>query len=139
MARGEEMTGLIAIGIGCRRACARADIVALVQSALAGCAPPHGQRRLFTIVDKRGDAELSAAAGLLGLELVFLPREALEAAAPRLLTQSGAAQRRFGLPSVAEAAALAGAGTGSRLLGPRSIGNGATCAIAFRDADTQLL
>jgi cobalt-precorrin 5A hydrolase len=129
------MTGLIAIGIGCRKVCAREDIVALVQSALAGCSEPPARPRLFTIIDKQGDGELSAAALSLELELVFLSREALEAAAPRILTRSAAAQRRFGLPSVAEAAALAGAGAGSRLLGPRLIGKGATCAVAFRNAE----
>jgi cobalt-precorrin 5A hydrolase len=138
MVRGKEMTGLIAIGIGCRKACAREDIVALVRTALANCAPRLTPPRLFTIADKQGDAELSGAASLLELDLVFLPREALEAAAPRVRTQSAAARRRFGLPSVAEAAALAGAGAGSRLLGPRLIGNGATCAIAIGDAEMLL-
>jgi len=38
---------------------------------------------------------------------------------------------RFGAPNVAEAAALAGAGAGGRLLGPRLAANGATCAIAL--------
>ena len=128
------MGGLIAIGIGCRKTCARADIVALVQSALGGLTTTSTRSRMFTLVDKQGDTELAAAADLLDLELVFLPREALAATTPRLLTKSAAARRRFGLPSIAEAAALAGAGPNSRLLGPRRVGAGVTCAIAIDDA-----
>lgn len=128
------MPGLIAIGVGCRKACARADIVALVRTTLEGLDLPLSPPRMFTLSDKQGDKELAAAANLLNFELVFLPREALAATAPRLLTKSAAAQRRFGLPSVAEAAALAGAGPNGRLLGPRRISAGATCAIAIDDA-----
>ena len=125
---------MIAVGVGCRKGCPRADIVALVQSALGGLTTTSPRRRMFTLVDKQGDTELAAAADLLDLELVFLPREALAATASRLLTRSAAAQRRFDLPSIAEAAALAGAGPNGRLLGPRRVGAGVTCAIAVDDA-----
>ena len=54
----------------------------------------------------------------------------LAAMTPRLLTRSAAAHQRFGLDSIAEAAALAGGGPKARLLGPRLAENGATCAIA---------
>lgn len=129
------MPQLVAVGIGCRKQFARADIVALVRSTLADRVPPLRAKRLFTLIDKRGDGELAAAAALLDLELVFLSREALAAVAPRCLTDSRAAQRRFGLPSIAEAAALAGAGAGARLLGPRRIGAGVTCALALAAAE----
>jgi len=82
------------------------------------------------LIDKRGEPGLRAAAETLGLDLVFLPREALAAVAARLLTRSAAAQRQFGLDSVAEAAALAGGGPNARLLAPRLAAGGATCAIA---------
>jgi cobalt-precorrin 5A hydrolase len=127
---GKAMAGLIAIGLGCRKHCASEAIVALVRRALAGCAGVEGAPRLFSFIDKRDEPGLSAAAATLGLELEFLPREALAAAAPRLLTRSAATQRRFGLDSVAEAAALAGAGPEGCLLGPRLAADGATCAIA---------
>ena len=124
------MAGLIAIGVGCRKDCAEDAIVRLVRRALADNATKEGARKLFSIEDKRDEAGLSAAARALGLDLMFLPREALAAAAPRALTRSVAARRRFGLDSVAEAAALAGAGPNSKLLGPRLAADGATCAIA---------
>ncbi len=124
------MAGVIAIGIGCRKACAADSIVALVRRALADCGGSAGAPRLFTIADKQDDPGLAAAAATLGYALTYLPREALAAAAPRVLTRSAAVQRRFGLDSIAEAAALAGAGPEARLLGPRIAGEGATCAVA---------
>jgi cobalt-precorrin 5A hydrolase len=131
----KAMARLIAIGIGCRKNCPGAAIVALVRRALAGFSEAEGERRLFTLADKRGEEGLHAAAEALAFELVFLPREALAAAAPRLLTRSAAVQTRFGVDSVAEAAALAGAGAKARLLGPRLAENGATCAIAMEPED----
>ena len=122
---------MIAIGLGCRKACASEAIVAIVRRALADCPDVDVVRRLFSLADKSGEPGLRAAARTLGYELVFLSREALAAATPRVVTHSEAAQRRFGLASVAEAAALAGAGPGAKLLEPRLAMDGATCAIAF--------
>jgi cobalt-precorrin 5A hydrolase len=130
MGGGKAVAGMIAIGIGCRKACAADSIVALVRRALADCGSLAGAPRLFTLADKQGDPGLAAAAAALGYELTYLPREALAAVSQRVLTRSAAAQRRFGLDSIAEAAALAGAGPEGRLLGPRIAGEGATCAVA---------
>ncbi len=74
---------------------------------------------------------LRATAATLGLALTPLPEAALAAAAPACLTTSPRVQALTGLPSLAEAAALAAAGPGARLLGPRqSAGGLATCALA---------
>lgn len=125
------MVEMIAIGLGCRKSCPGPAIVDLVQRSLADCCDIEGVRRLFSVVDKSGEPGLTAAAQTLGFDLVFLPREALAAAAPRLLTRSQAARRCFGLDSIAEAAALAGAGPDAMLFAPRRAAYGATCAIAF--------
>jgi cobalt-precorrin 5A hydrolase len=125
------MAGMIAIGLGCRKSCPSEAIVELVRRALADCREVEGVQRLFSLVDKRDEPGLNAAAQTLGLDLVFLSREALAAAEPRLLTRSAPAQYRFGLASIAEAAALAGAGPQARLLAPRLAAGGATCAIAL--------
>ena len=122
---------MIAIGVGCRKSCPSKAIVAIVRRALADCSDVAGERRLFSLADKSGEPGLTAAAEVLGFNLVFLPRDALAAETPHLLTHSAAAQQRFGLASIAEAAALAGAGPGARLLGPRLVANGATCAVAL--------
>jgi cobalt-precorrin 5A hydrolase len=89
---------------------------------------------MFTIAAKAGEPGLVEAARLIGAPLTPLPLEALKAEASRILTPSKPAQARFGAPSVAEAAALAGAGAGGRLLGARLAVDGATCAIALSAA-----
>ena len=119
----------LAIGIGCRRDCPGEAIASLVLQALAAL-PPHIPRALFTIAAKLGQAGPRDAAGLLGLALYHLPRDSLAAAMPRVQTRSARALDLFGVASVAEASALAGAGAGGRLIVPRIARDGATCAIA---------
>lgn len=123
---------MVAVGIGCRKNCSGEAIVALVRRAmvLAGC--DGGPATLFTLSDKTGEAGLSHAAQTLGLPLVFLNAEVLREAAPRAVTHSPRIMRMFGLPSIAETAALAGAGPSSILLIPRISEAGASCAIATK-------
>ena len=125
------MTGFVAIGVGCRAGVPGAALAALARRALAEYEAPDGERRMFTLAAKADEPGLVEAARLIGAALTPLPLEALQAQASRVLTPSRAAQSRFGTPKVAEAAALAGAGAGGRLLGPRLAANGATCAIAL--------
>jgi cobalt-precorrin 5A hydrolase len=131
MANGKAMAGLIAIGVGCRKSCASAAIVVLVRRALMQVGSREGDRRLFTSEDKRGDANLVEAAGMLGLELNFLARGRLLAEAARAVTRSERVERHIGLPGLAETAALAGAGCGGELIVARIASEGATCAIAY--------
>ncbi len=67
---------MIAIGIGCRKACPEDDILALVREALASL-PGKVPDGLFTVAEKRGEPGLAAAAAALGLPLVFLARAVL--------------------------------------------------------------
>jgi cobalt-precorrin 5A hydrolase len=85
---------------------------------------------LFTSERKRDERGMAAAATALRLPLVFLSQSALAAAAARCKTRSARVEAMFGLPSLAEAAAIAGAGPGSRLVLERISGWSATCAIA---------
>lgn len=121
--------GMLAIGVGCRAGCPAEAIAALVRRALAGIADA-GPAALFTSVDKQSEAGIAAAAAALAMPVVYLPRTALEAASPRAETRSERVVALFGVPSVAETAALAGAGPGSALVVPRMAADGATCAIA---------
>ncbi len=79
----------------------------------------------------------SKAAGLRSLAqalaLPILPIPAADIAAQHTPTQSPRVLARHATGSLAEAAALAGAGPGARLLSPRHISNDrlATCAIAI--------
>lgn len=122
----------LAIGIGCRKNCPSEAIIALVRRAvtLAGC--EGSPATLFTLDVKSKEAGLSDAAQALRLELVFLGAEVLQQAAPRALTHSPRIAQMFGLPSIAETAALAGGGPSSALLVPRISAAGASCAIAKR-------
>ncbi|WP_284542415.1 cobalamin biosynthesis protein [Pleomorphomonas sp. T1.2MG-36] len=121
------MSGRLAIGVGCRQGASAVTITRLVGEATARLAPAIG---LFTIEDKRGEAGLSEAAERLALPLVFLPRDVLSAMADRVATPSPAALARFGVPSVAEAAALAAFGGRARLVVPRRAEEGVTIAVA---------
>jgi hypothetical protein len=85
---------------------------------------------IFTIESKKDEAGLCEAALLLGTRIVFLPLDALVARRGDVFTRSLRVEALLGVGSVAEAAALAGAGAGSVLLGPRVAGARVTCAIA---------
>jgi cobalt-precorrin 5A hydrolase len=119
---------MIAIGVGCRRCTPAAAIEALIREALDRT--DARATALFTIEDKAGEAGLIEAAKRLGLSLTFLARDALRAQTPRVRTRSRRAEAEFGVPSVAEAAALAGAGANAALIVPRIAADGVTCAIA---------
>jgi cobalt-precorrin 5A hydrolase len=120
----------VAIGIGCKRGCSSEAIVALVERAIAAAACACAPAALFTHEAKHGEVGLAAAAKALGLPLVFLEAEVLRQASLRAATNSPRVMAMFGLPSIAEAAALAGAGTSSVLLVARMSDGGASCAIA---------
>jgi cobalt-precorrin 5A hydrolase len=125
----KTMSARVAIGVGCRLGSSADAIEALVRHALDRT-PPAEPLGIFTIEDKNTEPGLIAAARSLGLDLVFLARDALREQAPFVQTRSIRSETRFGVPSVAEAAALAGAGTGGVLIFPRIVSQGVTCAIA---------
>jgi cobalt-precorrin 5A hydrolase len=85
---------------------------------------------MFTTIEKRAEPGILAAAAELAIPLAYLPRSALEAVAPAAATRSERVVALFGVPSVAETAALAGAGPGARLVVTRISADGASCAIA---------
>jgi cobalt-precorrin 5A hydrolase len=122
---------IVAIGVGCRAGVAGEPIAALARRALKEAGAPVGKLTMFTLAAKANEPGLIEAARIIGIALTPLPLAALNAQAEGILTPSAAAQARFGAPNIAEAAALAGAGVGGRLLGPRLAAHGATCAIAL--------
>lgn len=120
---------MIAIGIGCRSGTSKEAILALVTEARTRIVEDEVPA-LFTYEGKRNEDGLTAAAQALSLSLTYLSREALQAMADKIMTRSEAAEKALGIPSVAEAAALAGCGAGAQLRVPRMTGDGVTCAIA---------
>jgi cobalt-precorrin 5A hydrolase len=126
---------LLAIGIGCKSGVSADAVVQLVQAA---CGKIDGTpTALYTAEEKRGELALAEAAAHLGLPLVFLPQAALKKAGTRALTKSARVLALFGVPSIAETAALAGAGLGAQLVLARITANNVTCAIAAAMPDTR--
>jgi len=125
---------MIAIGLGCKSGTRADDIVALVEDALSRISSDTISG-LFTIADKAHETGLHEAAARLSLPLLFLPDSAVKNVACKAETRSDRVVALFGLPSIAETAALAGAGDGSHLVLARISRNGVTCAIAQTGSD----
>ena len=119
----------IAIGLGCRKGVSGEVIASLVREALASI-EQNGPAALFTVDAKRHEAGVAQAAQALAMPLHFLTQEALAAVSDLAQTRSPRVEALFGVPSVAETAALAGAGAGAVLILPRIARDDATCAIA---------
>ena len=121
----------LAVGVGCRSGVSADAVARLVREALDRVeGEPFG---LFTAAAKQGEAAIADAAALLGLPLVHLPEAVLKGAADRAVTRSARVEALLGVPSVAETAALAGAGPAGRLALPRISAEGVTCAVASED------
>ncbi|GAA2781838.1 hypothetical protein GCM10010441_03450 [Kitasatospora paracochleata] len=107
----------VVVGVGARRGADGAEVLRLIDSALAAAALPRGAVVLLATLDaKTGEPGLRSAALALGVPLVGHPA-ALLAGVP-VPHPSGAARTAVGTPSVAEAAALASA-PGGVLLVPK--------------------
>lgn len=101
-----------------------------LRSALLAAGGTDGVVALATAADKAEARALIALAAELRLRICAIAPTAL--AAVETPTRSDRVAARFGTGSVAEAAALAAAGPGARLLGPRAVSADgmATAAIA---------
>ncbi len=103
--------------------------LAALQEALERAGGAEGVTHLATLAAKAPG--LAALGATLGVPVVALSPERL--ARQAVLTRSDRVAALYGTGSVAEASALAAAGPGARLSGPRAVsGDGsATAAIAF--------
>ncbi len=90
----------------------------------------HAPDALATAEDKAGSRTFRSLAAWMALPVIGV--SAAQIMAQRTLTQSPASLAARGTGSLAEAAALAAAGPGARLLGPRVVSEDgcATCALA---------
>ncbi|WP_159588662.1 cobalamin biosynthesis protein [Chelativorans xinjiangense] len=111
-------------GIGCRSGVAAGEILAAVEAGAPGL------DALATAAFKTDEPGIVAAAEVLGIPLIAVSQDDLKRASAGCLTRSDASLAATGVASVSEAAALAVAGEGSRLLGPRIATGNVTCAIA---------
>jgi cobalt-precorrin 5A hydrolase len=128
MGVGEAM---IVAGVGCRKGAQAADIQAAIAAALdrAGLAAA-ALCLIATSASKGGEPGIAAAASAIGVPLVLIPQADLEAAGSRTATRSARVIAFAGVPSLAEAAALAAGGPPARLIAPRIAVGPATCALA---------
>jgi len=126
---------MIVAGIGCRRGATAQEIDAAIDAALAQASyGADGLSVIATSDGKGSEAGIIEAATGRGVRLVLVKPAALEAAGPRTQSSSPRVKELFGVPSVAEAAALAACGPEARLVVPRLVVGPATCAIAALEA-----
>lgn len=137
MARGPagDAMGLgqavIVAGIGCRRGATAAQVEAAINTALERAGRPLARLTLVaTAASKRYEEGIAAAAAARGVKLALIDQADLEIASARGATWSSRVLALAGLPSVAEAAALAACGLHSRLILPRIVVGPVTCALA---------
>jgi cobalt-precorrin 5A hydrolase len=121
---------MIVAGIGCRKGASAADISAVIAHALAHAGLASQALDVIAAPESKGDEGVSVAAAALGVPLVLVSRADLQAAGARAQTRSERVLALIGVPSVAEAAALAASGPASRLIVPRMSVGIATCALA---------
>jgi cobalt-precorrin 5A hydrolase len=122
---------MIVAGIGCRKGASATDISAVIAHALARAGLASHALDLVAAPESKADEQgVSAAAAALGVPLVLVPSADLQAAGGRTQTRSDRVLALMGVPSVAEAAALAASGPAARLILPRITLGVATCALA---------
>jgi len=125
---------MIAAGFGCRPSCSVADVCAALELALHESGASLREVRALFGAEVAAAPALSEAASALDKPLLLLPIAALRGSAGAALTRSARVLERFGLPSIAETAALAGllqlGASEARLLSARLACGAATCALA---------
>jgi cobalt-precorrin 5A hydrolase len=122
---------VIVAGVGCRKAISAAQVESAIEAALLHSRLAGRQIGLIAVPAVKGtEAGIVAAATARGVLLVLIAQDALEAADARTLTRSARSMDTLNVHSVAEAAALAAAGPGARLLAPRVAVGPVTCALA---------
>jgi cobalt-precorrin 5A hydrolase len=127
---GDEAVSAPVAGVGFRHGTDAAEIVALVRRALAE-AGLGGPSALATAADRAALPAFAAAAAALGVPGRGIGPNDLAAVDVHVRTRSTRIEALRGIGSLAEAAALAAAGPGARLVLRRIASPGATCALAM--------
>jgi cobalt-precorrin 5A hydrolase len=128
MGMGETV---IVAGIGCRKGVPATEIDAAIGAALERAGRPLAQIDLIaTATRKRQEKAIADAASARGVPLIFVTQADLETASARGATWSDRVFALAGVPSVAEAAALAAGGPSAKLILPRIVLGPVTCALA---------
>ncbi|MER9351498.1 cobalamin biosynthesis protein [Mesorhizobium sp. M0227] len=123
---------MMVAGIGCRKGVSVEDVLAAIETALEAYGlAMTALSALATAEFKKNEEAIAAASRALNLPVIIVDDATLQAASSDTLSHSELSQELAGTPSVSEASALAVAGKGARLLGPRTVLGPVTCAIAI--------
>ena len=122
---------ILALGVGCERDTEPAELETLARATLAehGLAPAS-VACVISLDLKEDEPAVAALAVSLGVPARFFDAPRLEAETPRLANPSEEVFRAVGCHGVAEASALAAAGTDGVLVVPKRKSARATCAVA---------
>jgi cobalt-precorrin 5A hydrolase len=116
-------------GLGFRR-----DVtLASLREALVAAGGSDGLAAMATVSDKADAEALKQLARECGVPIKAVPVEVL--AGVETPTQSRLITEKFGTGSVAEAAALAAAGPGARLIATRAVSHDRTATAAIAEGD----
>jgi cobalt-precorrin 5A hydrolase len=122
---------MIVAGVGCRKDVPAAAISAAIDMSLAGAGLARDRLgAIATAAAKQNEPGLVETAVAFGVPLIAVEQTALEAASQHAVTRSERVMALTGVPSVAEAAAIAAAGPGARLVARRTALGPVTCALA---------
>lgn len=122
---------MIVAGVGFRRSVAAEEIVFLVELALERAGLTRDAlEKIATIAALSDLPAFTEAAQRLAVTAMSVEEQPLSAVAPRVRTHSARSIAAHGVGSVAEAAALAAAGSHSALILDRIASTSATCALA---------
>ncbi len=126
---------MIVAGIGCRRGASAPEIEAAIRAALAQAGvADDALTAIATTAAKHDEPGIESAAANFGVRVVSISDAELKSVADRTETKSERVLALAGVPSVAEAAALAAAGPSARLISPRLVLGAAACALARSEA-----
>ncbi|WP_019173876.1 cobalamin biosynthesis protein [Pseudaminobacter salicylatoxidans] len=123
---------MIVAGIGSRKGVSREQVLGAINTALG--AHDLDIARLDALATgklKQHEDAIFQAGRQLRRAIIIIGDAELAEAGKRARTHSELSLEATGAPSLSEAAALAAAGPGSRLLGPRIVRDAVTCAIAI--------
>ena len=127
---GQSGPGFV-FGVGCERGTPPAEMIALVESGLRDAGLASADIRLIASLDTRAEEPtMIALADHFSVPFHVFDAARLERETPRLANPSSIVFSHTGCHGVAEAAALAGAGAGGRLVMTKRKSVHATVAIA---------
>jgi cobalt-precorrin 5A hydrolase len=122
---------MIVAGVGCRKNVQPGEVKAVILAAFERAGIAVSELGVIATIDaKSREKGIEVAASVMRVPLVLLTPVDLMSVLMRVKTQSERTKALVGVPSVAEAAALAAGGPSATLIAPHIVVGPATCALA---------